>query len=91
MKTRRGFTLIELLVVIAIIGILAALILSALNGAKNKASKTTDINNLKQIMIAFATYSADANDVIAQPNWDNGGYNGANGQGRSPAGFIRRI
>jgi prepilin-type N-terminal cleavage/methylation domain-containing protein len=81
MKPKAGFTLIELLVVIAIIAILAALIFPALSGAKNKASKTTDINNLKQIMLALTIYTSDNNDVLTQPNWDDGGHNGPNGEG----------
>ena len=67
-----GFTLVELLVVIAIIGILAALTLSALSKAQNSASKVTDINNLRQIMVAVQTFSADNEDVLPAPNWDGG-------------------
>lgn len=74
MKSRVGFTLVELLVVIAIIAILAGLILAALSRAKNSASKTTDINNLHQIMIALHAYANDNNDTLTQPNWDNGGF-----------------
>jgi prepilin-type N-terminal cleavage/methylation domain-containing protein len=72
-ETRSAFTLIELLVVIAIIGILAAMIMAAVSHAQNSASKVTDLNNLKQIMIAVQVYSNDANDVLPPPNWDNGG------------------
>jgi len=72
-ETRSAFTLIELLVVIAIIGILAAMIMAAVSHAQNSASKVTDLNNLKQIMIAVQVYTADANDVLPPPNWDNGG------------------
>jgi prepilin-type N-terminal cleavage/methylation domain-containing protein len=79
--TNRAFTLIELLVVIAIIGILAALLMPSLVRAKNQASKVTDLNNLKQIMVALHVYTADAGDVLPPPNWDNGGFNGANGNG----------
>ncbi len=72
MQTRRGFTLIELLVVIAIIAILAALLLPALSKAKNSASKVTDLNNLKQIMVTLHVYAADGGDVLPPPNWDDG-------------------
>jgi len=70
---RRAFTLIELLVVIAIIAILAALLMTAVSKAKNSASKTTDINNLRQIMIALNIYTSDNGDVLPPPNWDDGG------------------
>lgn len=76
---RQGFTLIELLTVIAIIGILAAMILAAVARAKNSASKATDINNLRQIMIALNNYVADSGDILPPPNWDNGGFNSSQG------------
>ena len=79
MKLKRAFTLIELLVVIAIIGILAAMILSAVSRAKNSASKVTDLNNLKQIMVALHLNASDNDDVLPPPNWDNGGFPGPQG------------
>ena len=72
--TLRGFTLLELLVVIAIIAILAAMVMTAVSKAKNSASKATDINNLKQIMVALNIYTSDDGDVLPPPNWDNGGF-----------------
>lgn len=58
-RARAGFTLIELLVVIAIIGVLVALIMPAVQMAREAASKTQCLNNLHQLAIAAQGYHND--------------------------------
>ena len=64
---RAGFTLIELLTVIAIIGILAAIIIPTVGTVREKAQRTVDASNLREIAKAAMIYASDNNDRLPDP------------------------
>ena len=73
-KRTDGFTLIELLVVIAIIALLLAILLPALNAAKEIASTIVCLSNQKQLGLAFILFSEDHDGQIVDAQPTGSGY-----------------
>jgi prepilin-type N-terminal cleavage/methylation domain-containing protein len=65
---RKGFTLVELLVVIGIIAVLIAILLPALNRAKEQANRVACMSNQKQILAAIYLYGQDWKGVLPYCN-----------------------
>ena len=68
LKRSKGFTLIEVLTVIAIIAILSAILVPTVTQMREIASKTKDLNNLRQIINASLLFSSQNSERFVSQN-----------------------
>ena len=66
LEVRRGFTIVEIIVVIAIIGILVAVLIPALTGARMRAKKIAELNLISHVGKAWTMYIGDHQDKLLQ-------------------------
>jgi prepilin-type N-terminal cleavage/methylation domain-containing protein len=84
-RASRGFTLVEMLVVIAIIGVLAAMLVPAVQFARERSRQATCTNNLRQIGVAFTLHAT------SQQYFPNGGGFNLDFDGTPPAPAMQPL
>jgi type II secretory pathway pseudopilin PulG len=89
-RSRQAFTVVELIVVIGVIGVLAALLLPAVQAAREAARSTQCLNNLRQLGIALHNYHETHSCFPPAVIW-NGGPGEPLGDAELPVGTIDRV